>query len=203
MSTADTTNLEVFNQAMADGMRLAGVPKRYQLVEASLRYNRGRWSYITGGVGCGKTTEAAAILRAYLQDMAVSCGDGRFWSAPRAKFVTVSGYLAEVKRGFDGDGDANVYRTTPFLVLDDLGQEIPTQWAVSELFELINHRYAEELQTVITSQFSRGAIARRLSVNGGEEQAVAIASRLAEECRVIDLGSDDRRLRTLAGVTHG
>lgn len=195
-SSIATTDCPELQQAVIDGMERAGVPKRYRDVKPAVVDLGGRpWAYISGGVGSGKTFLAAQMLCRHLIDGATSAGDGMLWFVPRARFVTASGYLAEVKRGFDGEGSASDIRRTSFLVLDDLGQEVPTQWAVAELFDLINFRYSEELPTVITSQFSRGAIARRLAQNGGEEQALAIASRLAEECEVFDLGTDDRRLR--------
>ena len=36
-------------------------------------------------------------------------------------------------------------------MLDDLGAESQTPWAQEKLFQLINHRYNEQLPTVITS----------------------------------------------------
>lgn len=182
-------------QAVADSVRLAGVPKRFRIAKPHPLTGPKTWAYITGGVGSGKTYTACGILRAYCAEHARSFGGGSIWSPAKAHFVTAGGYLAAVKQGFDERGNrARRYRESPFLVLDDLGQEVPTQWAVAELFDLINYRYSEELPTIITSQFSRGAIARRLATNGGEEQALAIASRLAEACEVINLGETDRRL---------
>lgn len=194
MDSTDTTNRSVFEQAILDGMVRAGVPKRYLSAEAS-HVIPGFSAYITGSVGSGKTHEACGLLRQYLVSGATSAGNGTLWFTPKAHFTTAAHYLAEVKRGFDGDSRAATYRRTPLLVLDDLGQEVPTQWAVAELFELVNHRYSEQLPTIYTSQFSRGDIARRLAKNGGDEQALAIASRIAESCTLIHLGKTDRRLK--------
>ena len=42
-------------------------------------------------------------------------------------------------------------RTTPLLILDDLGTQSSTAWAQEKLFQLLNHRYNAQLPTVITS----------------------------------------------------
>jgi len=41
-------------------------------------------------------------------------------------------------------------RTSPFLVLDDLGTESASPWAQEKLYQLFNHRYNARLPTVIT-----------------------------------------------------
>ena len=45
-------------------------------------------------------------------------------------------------------------RTTPLLVLDDLGTQSMTQWVREKLYQLFNHRYNAELPTVITTSDS-------------------------------------------------
>lgn len=187
-------------EAIVDGLRKAGVPSRY--FNVGLEAMPDRWAYITGITGSGKTHLACGMVRDYVETH-MDCYEvpdfhgnvvDRIYLPPRAKFITARDYLATVKAEYDGNADSRYYRLTPFLVIDDLGQETPTQWAVGELYELINYRYGEDLPTIITSQFRRDQIARRLSQNGGEEQALAIASRLAEMCDVIDLGVRDRRI---------
>lgn len=173
-------------------MERAGVSRRYRGAEAS--GESPEWAYIVGTVGSGKTHLACSFLRGYLDRNAVSYGGGILWTCPKAQFTTAAGYLKAVKAGFNGGDAAPAYLDAPYLVIDDLGQESPTTWAVAELFELLNHRYSEELPTIITSQFPIGSIARRLSQNGGIEQAQAIASRLAQLCTVYDLGDRDRRI---------
>jgi DNA replication protein DnaC len=41
-------------------------------------------------------------------------------------------------------------RKAPLLVLDDLGTESATQWAMEKLYQLFNYRYNACLPTVIT-----------------------------------------------------
>ncbi len=42
-------------------------------------------------------------------------------------------------------------REAELLVIDDLGAQYSTPWAVEKLFQLLNHRYINRLLTVITS----------------------------------------------------
>ena len=53
-------------------------------------------------------------------------------------------------------------RTTPLLILDDLGTQSATPWAREKLYQLFNHRYNAQLPTVITSADSVGEMDVRI-----------------------------------------
>ena len=53
-------------------------------------------------------------------------------------------------------------KSTSLLVLDDLGTESATPWAREKLFQLLNHRYAARLPTVITTTAKINEIDPRL-----------------------------------------
>ena len=42
-------------------------------------------------------------------------------------------------------------RSSPLLILDDLGTQSATPWAREKLYQLFNYRYVAELPTVITT----------------------------------------------------
>jgi DNA replication protein DnaC len=69
-------------------------------------------------------------------------------------------------------------RTTPLLVLDDLGSQTSSPWAREKLYQLFNYRYNAELPTVITT------------ASFAEEMDERLSSRL-----------DDSRLVTLRAIT--
>ena len=181
-----------------EAIRLAwigsGVPKRYLNVPSATK--PAGWTYITGPVGSGKTYGACSIIRRYLEDTTYEGAPG-FWCVKSAKFATVVDYLEAIKAHYSDPDDyrAEAMRGADLLVLDDLGQEVPTPWAVEQLFLLINDRYNNERKTVLTSQFGMNAIAARLSANGGAEQAEAIASRLMGSCVAYRLTCGDRRIK--------
>ena len=80
------------------------------------------------------------------------------------------------------------------LVLDDLGKESPTDWTLGQVFRVVNDRYENMRPVVVTTQYGKGDLIRRLAKNGDEETAVAIVSRLAEMCDKYELQGRDRRL---------
>jgi DNA replication protein DnaC len=116
------------------------------------------WLVITGPYGCGKTHLAAAIAN-YRADLGYL---PMFVSAPdlldhlRATFSPLSPVTL--------DHRFEEIRTSPLLILDDLGTQSMTAWGREKLYQLINYRYLAELPTVITTpEFKEEMDARLLS----------------------------------------
>lgn len=115
------------------------------------------WLVLTGGFGCGKTHLAAAIANHQIE-------------AGRATpmFVVVPDLLDHLRATFSPSSMTTLdkvfdqVRSTQLLVLDDLGTESATPWAREKLFQLLNHRYAARLATVITTTDSIEEIDKRL-----------------------------------------
>jgi DNA replication protein DnaC len=102
------------------------------------------WLVLTGDYGCGKTHLAASIANA------------RAAAGLPALFVVVPDLLDHLRATFSPSSQTafdkrfEEVRTTPFLVLDDLGTESASPWAQEKLYQLFNHRYNARLPTVIT-----------------------------------------------------
>ncbi len=102
------------------------------------------WLVLTGDYGSGKTHLAAAIAnhRAMLGDPPL--------------FVMVSDLLDHLRATFGANSEVTFdrrfdeVRTTPVLVLDDLGAQSMTPWVREKLHQLFDYRYNAELPTVIT-----------------------------------------------------
>lgn len=77
-------------------------------------------------------------------------------------------------------------------VLDDLGKEVPTDWVRSKLFQIVNRRYNDRKATVVTSQYRPDQFVARMGARGRDD-AVAIRSRLAEMCYLVEMEGRDRR----------
>lgn len=177
---------EVIRRQLACRVRKAGLVGAY--AEASCQmgmyaYKRsldGRGTYFFGQPGRGKTYAAAAAVR-----MAVLNG----W---KARLVTSKALLDAVKAEWDGGEKGTLYRAERYrlLVLDDLGLERPTEWAMETITGLIDARTASGLPTIVTSNYSLG----ELSDRWGGMPGMRIASRLGGHCERIEVRGADRRL---------
>jgi DNA replication protein DnaC len=149
--------LETFN---AQGIGLTD-PERQSLqgafdaVAAYAEQPQG-WLVLRGGYGVGKTHLAAAIANRQLE------------LGSEAVFVSVPDLLDHLRATYRAEGDETYderfqqVRNTPLLILDDLGVESPTNWAVEKLYQIFNHRYNAHLPTVITTNHELEELERRL-----------------------------------------
>jgi DNA replication protein DnaC len=53
-------------------------------------------------------------------------------------------------------------RTTPLLILDDLGGQNPSAWVKEKLYQLFNYRYYSELPTIVTTSVPLDKLDERL-----------------------------------------
>lgn len=148
-------------------------------------------AYFYGDAGTGKTMLASIIANA------------KAHKGMPVTFTSVPELLASIRSSFkSGNTDAvtKAYRETPCLILDDLGAERMTAWVAGELFALINHRYNEGLQTIITANYSPQDMARHLSTydnyGGQADDTVGkrIVSRIAGMCTAVHVGGHDQRM---------
>ena len=130
---------------------------------------------LSGGVDRGKTHLAVAICR--------------HWLAQRrpARYVYAPLLLDELRAGYESD-DFNLkwhfFLNVPLLVLDDLGVERLTDWAMERLDTLFDYRLMHDLRMVVTTNLRMTDLPPR------------IASRMQrDEGRVIVVGGEEYRLR--------
>jgi DNA replication protein DnaC len=135
------------------------------------------WLVLVGSYGCGKTHLAAAIANHALSQGLVPL------------FVTVPDLLDHLRASFaPSSPDAytdrfeNV-RTTRLLILDDLGTESATPWALEKLFQLFNYRYMNRLPTVITTNHDLERIEPRLRSRLVDPLFVEVVTILAPDFR--------------------
>ncbi len=103
------------------------------------------WLLLEGSYGSGKTHLAAAV------------GNARLARGDMVLFVTTPDLLDHLRNTYNASAEIEYdemferIRSVPLLVLDDLGAENPSAWALEKLFQLLNHRYTHRLPTVITT----------------------------------------------------
>lgn len=108
-----------------------------------------KWLTLSGGRDLGKTHLAQGVCRRWLE------------SGKPAKFVFVPDLLDWLRESFErqklGDPGLSlsarmkILHEVPLLVLDDLGTQKPTEWAMERLMTIINHRYENHLPLMVTT----------------------------------------------------
>lgn len=117
-----------------------------QCVEEARRFAaepRG-WLALSGPSGSGKTHLAAAIANEVIKrgDVAI------FMFTPDLLDHLRSSFRPEAEVSYDRLFDH--VRNTPLLILDDVDAYNPTPWGREKLLQLVNHRHADSLPTVLT-----------------------------------------------------
>ncbi len=103
------------------------------------------WLILAGASGSGKTHLAAAIANQCIEE-------GR-----PAFYVTAPDLLDRLRSSFSPTSETQYdeffeqVRNAPLLVLDDMGIQSSTPWAKEKLDQLLNHRFSNQLPTVIVS----------------------------------------------------
>jgi len=124
-------NQEMFNRAYQAAKAFADEPKG--------------WLVLAGPSGCGKTHLAAAIATHCIEN-----------NRP-VLYITTPDLLDHLRSTFNPNSEIPYdefferVRNTPLLILDDLGAQFSTPWAKEKLEQLLNHRFSNQLPTVIVS----------------------------------------------------
>ena len=105
------------------------------------------WLILLGPAGSGKTHLAAAVANRQIN------------SNRPVFFANVPELLERLRPNTSGDHkkddsiSLNEIKTSPLLILDDLGMETTTAWTREKLHQILNYRYNARLATLITATF--------------------------------------------------
>jgi len=134
--------LRPYNESLREAVYQA---KRF--VEAFPVVDRGL--LLLGHAGVGKTHLAVGVLRAVIEKTGVQ---GLFYDTRDLLKTIRSTYDPVVKTS-----ETSILRPVmecPFLVLDDLGAERPTDWVEEMMNLIVNTRYNERRMTLFTSNYA-------------------------------------------------
>ena len=170
---SDERRLVIANEQIRRRSRYAELPQRFQRATFDSFSHTGdsvlenawtaAWNYavrirswpwlclMSEEPGTGKSHLAAAIVNRRIED----------YDKPAVKWLSVPRWLNRLRRGF-GDGSYDdtleMALTAPCLVLDDFGAEYhrartndADSWAAEQLYLVVNERYENESETIITS----------------------------------------------------
>ncbi len=170
----------------------AGVKPRYMHAEHELardlakRVADGESLYLWGAFGTGKTHLASAIARRLV------------WAGKSVRMLTGIDLTMQLQATYgsrESEADAmGAFARCGVLVMDDLGKEPPSDWALSRLFAVVNARYDALRPVIVTTNYERGSLVERMGKRGDHDTAEALVSRLCEMGRSIKLEGGDRRL---------
>ncbi|GAB4456520.1 MAG: hypothetical protein Kow00120_25820 [Anaerolineae bacterium] len=139
--------------------------------------NPENWLVFVGTYGCGKTHLAAAIAN----HRSSQGDDVVFVTAPDLLDHLRATYGPERTVGYDERFYA--IRKAPLLVLDDLGTENETPWAIEKLFQIIDYRYVAQLPTVFTSAYLLEELDQRLVSRMLDTRVCRVVAILAQSYR--------------------
>jgi len=171
--------------------RQENLRRAYAMVSSYARSPEG-WLLMRGGYGCGKTHLAAAIANTALE------------RGLPVLFVTVPDLLDHLRASYaptatqSYDQRFDQVRTVPLLILDDLGTEQATPWALEKLYQLLNYRYMTKLPTVITTNHDLEDMDPRLRSRLADPELVQIVTILAPDYRQSGIDHTESDLNTLS-----
>ena len=100
-------------------------------------------------------------------------------------FHELNPYLNEDK--FETTRKRNSILKTPCLIIDDLGAEKPSDFTRANLFDILDFRMNEQLQTIITTNFNIAQLQNRLNANEELNLSDKIIRRIRHSCEIIEL----------------
>lgn len=183
-------------QITDENHKAANTAKKYADSFADLLPKRGQPEpgrnglFIAGPKGTGKTHLAAAVANQLIQNgTPVIC-------------MTMIDLLERIKRTFAREGAdegtvLRLYKTVPLLVIDDMGKEPPTEWAVSTIYNIINGRYEAYLPTIVTTNYDDKTLIARMTPKETRDSVTAEATidRLMEMCIGVVMAGQSWRQR--------
>lgn len=150
------------------------VEKFVPLILAAIKNSQGL--YIFGACGTGKTLLSSIIVNEKIQQ-----------NCKQALFVSSLDMIHNLNPINHNDAKEvpqlrAMYQTCSCLVIDDVGTERPTPFALTVYFDVINYRYNHKLQTIITSNFAMSDLQNYLGATSER-----IIRRIKTLCKPIQL----------------
>lgn len=165
-------------------------PHIAEIMEKSIKERKGHGMYICGDTGLGKTYIAYAIYNRVIES-GLPCVVVKTLDIIDAIKMTFMGIPSP-----DSDQYDTVFEMYNFLkdlssykgllIIDDMGAEKGSEAVVVKLFQIIDNRYENMYHTIYTSNLDLNELAEKV----GER----IVSRIAEDCEIIKLTGDDKRV---------
>ena len=140
--------------------------------------------YLSGSFGCGKTYLISALFNELAK------------KGYKSSIIFWPEFLRDLKASFEFDfrEKFDTIKTTPILLVDDIGSEVVTPWSRDEvLCTILQYRMQEHLPTFFTTNFNKEELERHLSNGNDELKAKRIMERINQLTDNIEMISDNLR----------
>ena len=140
--------------------------------------------YLSGSFGCGKTYLISALFNELAK------------KGYKSSIIFWPEFLRDLKASFELDfrEKFDTIKTTPILLIDDIGSEVVTPWSRDEILcTILQYRMQEHLPTFFTTNFNKEELERHLSNNNDELKAKRIMERINQLTDNIEVISDNLR----------
>ena len=143
--------------------------------------------FICGECGVGKSHLAFATANSLIQ------------KGNSVIAMTMIDLLLKIKSSFNAYNDKmteeqilQIYTDCALLVIDDLGKEKPTEWALQMIYSVIDRRYNALKPIIVTTNFTASELVKRF---GDSSLGNAIVDRLFEICQYVPIEGESFRKR--------
>lgn len=150
------------------------------------------WLYLCGGFGSGKTHIAVALARQIA-----------FETMWKPEICRWSEYCSRIQASWKGQADVSWGKMNKarLLVVDDVDKRQATEWAIGQLYEMIEHRYVFRLPTIITANRKLSELAQAWAYDARiADTGKAIISRIVGQIvGQIEFNAPDYRMKPEGG----
>jgi DNA replication protein DnaC len=187
---ADCGVMERFQEA-----RIHHFPRNF-ISELNEGFFRGESFFLYGLPGVGKTHLCAALM--YEKTLAEKAKvlaaerDGKIYLPTYPRMISIPRLFLMMRETFRSQGSETeaslikYFAEKKCLLLDDLGKGTSGEWVNQTLYLILDTRYGDKRQTIVTSNDHLAEIAAK--------HGDPIASRIAGMCKVVEIKGADRRL---------
>ena len=118
---------------------------------------------IIGSVGTGKTHLAYAVVNALAEKKTASSGY-RYYSEEKVIYRPIKSIIDNIKAAWKDPEAAEMssYCSVPVLIIDEIGVQYGSESERTELYEVFNRRYEDELPIIAISNHDKDALLKIL-----------------------------------------
>ena len=139
---------------------------------------------ITGKSGTGKTHLATAILNKLTE---------KYMLVLMGRLILLLDVIKNTFKDFSSKEKdiIELYSKVDMLIIDDLGTERISSWALEKLYTIIENRNENKLPIIVTTRFNKASLLDRFYQSEDEELAEAVIEKLYQFCYGIELKKYD------------